>query len=74
MLNLESKEERIKLGNHGKYKGEEYPKLPNTLIFIESSEHQALVIANIKERKVRNLIRRYIPLEFRKKIKKIVKR
>jgi len=98
MLNLESKEERIKLGNHGQYKGEEYLKLPNTLIFIESSEHQAPIIANTsgkpvfcvdngklylptttktvtkKERKIRNLIRRYIPLEFRKKLKKIVKK
>lgn len=47
MMNLKSKEERLKLGNHGKYKGEEYKKIEDALIFIESSVHQAPVIANV---------------------------
>ena len=47
MMNLPSKEERIKLGNHGLFKGEQYKNLPNTIIFIESSEHQAQIIANV---------------------------
>lgn len=47
MMDLPSKEERIRLGNHGKYKGEEYKKIEDAIIFIESSVHQAPVIANI---------------------------
>lgn len=46
MMDLPSKEERIKLGNHGLFKGEQYKNLPDTIIFIESNEHQAQVIAN----------------------------
>ena len=47
MMDLPSKAERIKLGNHGLYKGEQYKKLTDTIIFIESSEHQAQIIANV---------------------------
>ena len=46
MMNVASKEERIRLGNHGLYKGQEYKKLEDAIIFIESSEHQAPIIAN----------------------------
>ena len=96
MMNLASKEERIRLGNHGLYKGEEYKKLDDALIFIESSEHQAPVIANVsgklvycvdngklylptavpkqEEKKLRKMIRKYIPLSIRKVAKKIVRK
>ena len=46
MMDLPSKEERLKLGNHGGFKGEEYKKKRDALIFIESNEHQAPIIAN----------------------------
>lgn len=52
MLDLPSKAERIKLGNHGKYKGEQYKNLSDTIIFIESNEHQAQVIANVSGKDV----------------------
>lgn len=99
MLNLKSKEERIKLGNHGKYKGEEYSKISSALIFIESDKNQSAIIANIsrkpvfcvenskvylptepikqepiKEKKLRKIYRKYIPLELRKKLKRIIKK
>ena len=46
-MDLPSKEERIKLGNHGLFKGEQYKNLQDTIIFVESSEHQAQIIANV---------------------------
>ncbi len=52
MMDLPSKEERIKLGNHGIYKAEQYKNLPDTVIFIESSEHQAPIIANLSGKDV----------------------
>lgn len=52
MLDLPSKEERIKLGNHGKYKGEQYKKLKDTIIFIESDPRQAIIIAKISGKPV----------------------
>lgn len=52
MLDLPSKEERIKLGNHGQYKGNEYKQIENAQIFIESSIHQAPIIANISRKPV----------------------
>lgn len=94
MMNVQSKEERIRLGNHGTYKGKEYKKLDDAIIFIESSEHQAPIIANesgkpvfcvdngklylptstVQEKKVRSVIRKYIPLSVRKFAKKIIKK
>ncbi len=47
MLNLSSKEERLKLGNHAKFKGEVYKNLKDTNIFIESEVGQARDIAQI---------------------------
>lgn len=52
MMDLPSKKERIKLGNHGIYKGEQYKNLPDTIIFIESNEHQAQIIANVSRKDV----------------------
>ena len=52
MLDLPSKEERLRLGNHGLFKGENYKKLNNTCIFIESDERQASVIANVSGKNV----------------------
>lgn len=47
MMDLPSKEERVRLGNHGEFKGKNYKKLNNTNIFIESNYNQALEIARI---------------------------
>lgn len=94
MMNASSKEERLRLGNHGLYKGEEYKKLDDAIIFIESSEHQAPIIANVsgkpaycvdngklylpntvvKEKKIRRIVRKYIPLSVRKLAKKVIKK
>lgn len=52
MLDLPSKQERLRLGNHGKYKGEVYKKLKDTNIFIESNESQAQTILNISKKNV----------------------
>lgn len=52
MMDLPSKEERIRLGNHGNYKGEQYKVLPDAIIFIESNEHQAQIIANVSGKDV----------------------
>lgn len=52
MIDLPSKEERIRLGNHGKFKGENYKKLKNTNIFIESEMNQAIEIAKISGKAV----------------------
>lgn len=52
MLDLPSKEERMKLGNHGSFKGETYKKLKDTNIFIESEQNQAIEIAKISGKPV----------------------
>lgn len=46
MLNLPTKADRIKWGKHGEYKGKYYKK-SHCNIFIESSFHQAQIIAKI---------------------------
>ena len=46
MMDVASKEERVKLGNHGIYKGNVYKGLDDAIIFIESNKNQAQVIAN----------------------------
>ncbi len=47
MLDLPSKEERLRLGSHAKFKGSVYHKEDKALLFIESSVHQAPEIARI---------------------------
>ena len=41
MMNVATKEERLKLGNHADFKAEHYSRLVDTNIFIESNEKQA---------------------------------
>ena len=45
MLNLKSKEERIKLNAYGKFKSKVYSSLTNTLLFVESSRCQSIEIS-----------------------------
>ncbi len=52
MLDLPSKEERIKLGAHGKFKAEIYNKLTECILFIESERNQAIEIANLTKKPV----------------------
>ena len=52
MMNFKTKEERIKSGSHGKFKGEQYKNLENTNLFVESSAKQAREIANISGKTV----------------------
>lgn len=52
MIDLPSKEDRIKLGNHGKFKAEYYKELKDTNIFIESEMNQAIEIAKISGKSV----------------------
>ena len=51
MLDMPTKAERLKWGQHGEYKGEYYKKSNNSL-FIESSYKQALTIAKISHKDV----------------------
>lgn len=51
MLNLPSKDERLKWGKHGEYKGEVYKKSHNKL-FIESSLAEAQVICKVSKKQV----------------------
>jgi len=52
MMNLESKEERQKSGNHAEFKALNYKKMKNMNIFIESNEYQAKEIARISKKTV----------------------
>ena len=52
MMDLPSKAERVKLGNHGKFKGEQYKRLEDAILFIESNERQAPVIADVSGKDV----------------------
>ncbi len=52
MLDLPTKEERIKLNMHWKFKGWIYKKQKNSHLFIESSYKQALEIAKISKKPV----------------------
>lgn len=47
MMQFASKEERIRSGSHGSFKGEAYKRLRGTSLFIESDPAQAQEIANI---------------------------
>lgn len=47
LMDIDTKEERLKLGNHGKYKGQIYKSSRCTHIFIESDDNQAKEIAEI---------------------------
>lgn len=47
MMQFTSKEERIRSGSHGSFKGEAYKRLRGTSLFIESDPNQAQEIANI---------------------------
>lgn len=51
MLDLPSREERIKWGRYGEFKGEYY-KNNNQVLFIESNKKQAQIIANISNKPV----------------------
>lgn len=51
MLDLPSREERIKWGRYGEFKGEYY-KNHNHVLFIESNKKQAQIIANISNKPV----------------------
>lgn len=52
MMDCASKEERIRSGAHGWFKGTNYKKLRNAILFIESNEQQAVEIANISKKAV----------------------
>ena len=52
MLDLPSKEERIRLNMHAKFKAEIYGKLKNTVLFYESERKQAYEIAEITKKAV----------------------
>lgn len=47
MMNFDTKEERIASGSHGVFKGKEYKKIKQAVIFVESNPGQAEEIANI---------------------------
>ncbi|HBI50452.1 MAG TPA: phosphoribosyl transferase [Candidatus Moranbacteria bacterium] len=47
MLDLPSKEDRIRLGTHGKFKAEIYKRLEECILFVESERNQAMEIAGI---------------------------
>lgn len=52
MMNFQTKEERIKSGSHGKFKGQNYKKIKNSNLFIESDSIQAEEIAKISGKAV----------------------
>ncbi len=52
MLDLKSKEERIKMGAHGHFKAKIYNKLNKTTIFYESNPKQAAQIAELTKKPV----------------------
>ena len=52
MLNLKTKEERLKRGCHGNFKGENYKRIKKANIFIESEPSQAEEIARISGKAV----------------------
>lgn len=55
MLDMPSKEERIKHGAHGKFKAMIYSKLEECLLFVESERYQAVEIANLAKKPVISL-------------------
>ena len=52
MLNLQTKEERIKMGAHAIFKSKIYNELDNTRIFYESNYKQAFQIAELTQKPV----------------------
>lgn len=52
MMPYASKEERIRSGSHGAFKGEHYKRLKSTYIFVESNAKQAEEIARISGKTV----------------------
>ncbi len=52
MMPLQTKEERLASGSHGKFKAEYYSKLKDTNLFIESEESQAEEIAFLTKKAV----------------------
>lgn len=52
MMNFQTKEERIKSGSYGKFKGENYKKIKSSNLFIESDPTQAREIAKISGKAV----------------------
>lgn len=52
MMQYETKEERVKAGTHGKFKGDNYKKLTQTFLFVESDAKQAEEIARISGKTV----------------------
>lgn len=66
MMQFKTKEERIKSGSHGKFKGENYKAIESANIFVESELRQAIEIAKISGKTVfctENQSAIYIPLE-----------
>lgn len=55
MLNLPTKEDRIKSAAHGKFKAEIYGKLSECILFVESNRDQAIEIANATKKPVISL-------------------
>lgn len=52
MLDFPNKAARVAWGKHGNYKGEYYKQRADCMLFIESSEHQAKIIAEISKKPV----------------------
>lgn len=52
MMQFSSKEERLKSGSHGTFKGENYKKIKNSYLFVESDAKQAEEIAKISGKTV----------------------
>lgn len=52
MMQYNSKEERLKAGSHGKFKGENYKRLKGAFLFVESDARQAAEIAKISGKMV----------------------
>ena len=52
MMQFKTKEERIKSGSHGKFKGENYKNIESANLFVESELRQAIEIATISRKVV----------------------
>lgn len=82
MMDVETADERRRLGNHGKFKGEIYKKLKKSILFIESEQAQAEEIMRISGKSVicvdngvnftcKNTFKSKIKIKLKKIIKKI---
>lgn len=82
MLNMKTKEDRIKWGKHGQYKGDIYKK-SNNILFVESSLSEAIEISKISNKPVFctetfTMINKHAKLKkktytYKQKIKKLIK-